>query len=109
MPPIPNKSLVETMASVARAPSRYDANLDARRVPASLEYLPHGFVEAGGTRLDGVDAVELWLGCAREEAAWLARLPLERVVATLELHAPGYLDSCTSLRDLVEPYLEERG
>lgn len=106
MPPIPNKVLVENMHSVRQVPAHYNTYFGAQKVPASLDYLPHGFVEKDGPRLKGLEAVELWLACALDEAEWLQQFPLERLVSTLELHAPGYLDACTSLRDLAEPFLD---
>jgi hypothetical protein len=104
MPQIPNKSLVETMASIAEVPRRYNTYFSAQDVPAELTYQPHGF---DGRELLGIDAVELWLDAARNEAAWLARFSADDLTRVLEARAPGYLDACTSLRDLVEPYERE--
>lgn len=106
MPPIPNKALVETMHSIEQVPARYNTYFSAQKVPASLDYLPHGFVEKDGPRLKGLHAVELWLACARDEAEWLQQFPIERLISTLKQHAPGYLDACSSLRDLAEPFLD---
>lgn len=41
------------------------------------------------------------------EAHWLARFDTVSLTRALEVHAPGYLDDCTSLRDLMEPYVAE--
>lgn len=104
MPQISNKSLVETMASIAEAPRRYNTYFSAQEVPTDLAYQPHGFDERG---LLGIDAVEAWLDAARSEAAWLVRFSADDLVRVLEVHAPGYHVACTSLRDLVEPYVGE--
>lgn len=104
MPQIPNKSLVETMASIAEVPRRYNSYFSAQDVPAELTYQPHGFDERG---LLGIDAVELWLDAARDEAAWLAHFSADDLTRVLDAHAPGYLDANTSLRDLIEPYTAE--
>lgn len=103
-PQIPNKSLIETMASIAGVSRRYNTYFSAQKVPADLSYQPHGF---DGRGLLGIDAVETWLDAARSEAAWLARFSADDFVRVLEVHAPGYLDACTSLWDLVEPYVGE--
>ena len=103
-PQIPNKSLIETMASIAGVSRRYNTYFSAQKVPADLSYQPHGF---DGRGLLGIDAVETWLDAARSEAAWLARFSADDLVRVLEVHAPGYLDACTSLWDLVEPYVGE--
>ncbi len=104
MPQIPNKSLVETMTSIAEVPRRYNTYFSAQEVPAELTYQPHGF---DGRGLLGIDAVEVWLDAARSEAAWLARFSADDLMRVLEVRAPGYLDATISLRDLVEPYVGE--
>ena len=104
MPQIPNKSLVETMASIAEVPRRYNTYFSAQDVPAELTYQPHGF---DGRGLLGIDAVEAWLDAARDEAAWLARFSADDLTRVLDAHAPGYLDTTISLRDLVEPFERE--
>ena len=104
MPQIPNKSLVETMESIAEVHRRYNTYFSAQEVPAELTYQPHGF---DGRGLLGIDAVESWLDAARDEAAWLARFSADDLMRVLEVRAPGYLDATISLRDLVEPYVGE--
>ncbi|MGN0076485.1 MAG: DUF6179 domain-containing protein [Parafannyhessea sp.] len=104
MPRIPNRALVETMASVHDVLSRYDTHFSAHLVPAELTYVPHGF-EAH--RLAGIDAVEAWLRATLDEARWLSQFDLRSLIGVLEAHAPGYLDDCASLRDLVEPHVDE--
>ncbi|MEE8674242.1 DUF6179 domain-containing protein [Tractidigestivibacter scatoligenes] len=104
MSKIPNKSLVETMASIAEVPRRYNTYFSAQDVPAEPTYQPHGF---DGRELLGIDAVELWLDAARDEAAWLVRFSADDLTRVLDAHVPGYLDANTSLRDLIEPYTAE--
>ena|GEM_PF-1405890 len=104
LPQIPNRPLMDTMEAVREAPARYDTHFSAHIVPAEFLYVPHGFDARG---LAGIDAVEAWLQAMLAEARWLARFDTESLARTLEAHALGYLDDCTSLRDLAEPYAAE--
>lgn len=104
LPQIPNRPLMDTMEAVREAPARYDTHFSAHVVPAEFLYMPHGFDERG---LAGIDAVEAWLRAMLAEAHWLARFDTVSLTRTLEARAPGYLDDCTSLRDLAEPYVAE--
>lgn len=92
------------MEAVREAPARYDTHFSAHVVPTEFLYVPHGFDARG---LAGIDAVEAWLRAMLAEAHWLARFDTVSLTRTLEAHAPGCLDDCASLRDLVEPYVAE--
>lgn len=104
LPQIPNRPLMDTMEAVREAPARYDTHFSAHVVPAEFLYVPHGFDARG---LAGIDAMEAWLRAMLAEAHWLARFDTVSLTRTLEAHAPGCLDDCASLRDLVEPYVAE--
>lgn len=101
MPPIPNISLQDTLASLGKLKSVYDTHFAAHEVPCDIDYQLSAPVD---TRLMGMDYIDAWLEQLLKEARWIAQFTAESCVAVLERVCPDYRGLHVNLYDLLLPH-----
>lgn len=104
MPPINNVALRDTLASLGKLRSRYDALFAAHEVPCDIDYQLSKPVDAD---LLGLDYLAAWLEQLLIEARWIARFDTESCICVLERICPDYRGLHVNLYDLLLPYADE--
>ena len=104
MPPIPNVSLRETLASLGELKTRYDAYFAAHVVPADIDYQLSKPQDPG---LLGLDYIEAWLAQLLEETRWLARFETQSLLSALRRTCPDPFGLHVNLYDLLLPHEQE--
>jgi len=94
MPPIPNRALQDTLASIGNFPKYYDFRSMAHEIPVMFDYpLCHPVPE----NLLGVDYINEYLRRLLLEAEFLRHFALDACVRVLERSSPDYVDLLVNL------------
>lgn len=104
MPPINNVALRDTLASLGRLRSRYDAIFAAHEVPCDIDYQ---LSEPVDVNLLGLDYLEAWLKQLLGEVRWIAQFDTESCIQVLERACPDYRGLHVNLYDILLPYEQE--
>ena len=104
MPPIPNVSLRDTLASLGELRFCYDMYLAAHEVPCSIDYQLSKPIDS---HLRGIDYIEAWLAQLMVETRWIAGFSAKSCIAVLEATCPDYRGLHVNLYDLLLPHEDE--